>query len=83
MLHALPCARRYDGLDSRLDVQQLKRLTAELGQPLSDSETKVAMSMLDEDGNGVIDLSEFVAWWAGTRRLPPPKAPKAPPAPPS
>ena len=34
------------------------------------------MSFLDEDGNGVIDLSEFVAWWAGTRRLPPPKAPK-------
>jgi Ca2+-binding EF-hand superfamily protein len=40
----------------------------ELGQPLNDAEAKVAMSFLDEDGNGVIDFNEFVAWWAGTVR---------------
>ena len=64
---ALPCS--YDGPDSRLDKQQLRRLTADLGQPLSDAEVTVAMSFLDEDGNGVVDFNEFVSYWTGTRRI--------------
>ena len=59
----------YDGPDSRLDKQQLRRLTADLGQPLSDAEVTVAMSFLDEDGNGVVDFNEFVSYWTGTRRI--------------
>ncbi len=69
--------RRYDGTEGRLDKFQLKRLMGELGQPLDDAEAAVAMTFLDEDGNGVIDFNEFVAWWAGTRRI---KAPVAKPA---
>jgi Ca2+-binding EF-hand superfamily protein len=56
-------------VDSRLDAIQLRRLMDELGQPLSDAEAKVAMTFLDEDGNGVVDFNEFVAWWAGTVRI--------------
>jgi hypothetical protein len=67
---------RYDGADSRLDASQLRRLMDELGQPLSDAEAKVAMGFLDEDGNGVVDFNEFVAYWAGTRRIKPPAQPK-------
>lgn len=51
---------KYDGADSRLDVMQLRRLTEELGQPLSDEESRLAMTYLDEDGNGAIDFAEFV-----------------------
>ncbi len=64
---------RHDSADSRLDASELRRLTDELGQPLSDAEAKVAMGFLDEDGNGV--FNEFVAW-AGTRRIKPPAQPK-------
>lgn len=68
---------RYDGMGERLDAMQLRKLTAELGQPLNEAEVAVAMSMLDEDGNGVIEFPEFVSWWIGTRRV---KAPTAAPA---
>ena len=52
-----------------LDRGGVKRLSAELGQPLTDEEAKLAMSYLDEDGNGLVDFPEFVAWWSGTRRV--------------
>lgn len=42
-----------------LDRGGVKRLCAELGQPLTDEETKLAMSYLDEDGNGLVDFGAF------------------------
>ena len=53
-----------------LDVRALQKLTQELGQPLNEEEARLAMTFLDENGNGVIDYMEFVAWWAGSRSLP-------------
>jgi hypothetical protein len=28
------------------------------------------MTFLDENGNGVIEYTEFVSWWTGQRRVP-------------
>jgi Ca2+-binding EF-hand superfamily protein len=42
-----------------LDRGGVKRLCAELGQPLTDEEAKLAMSYLDEDGNGLVDFGAF------------------------
>jgi hypothetical protein len=48
----------------------LQKLTQELGQPLNDEEARLAMTFLDENGDGKVDYMEFVAWWAGSRSLP-------------
>lgn len=52
-----------------LSRAELRRLSADLGQELTEEEAKLAMSWLDEDGSGLVELSEFVSWWAGTRRV--------------
>jgi len=52
-----------------LSRAELRRLSADLGQELTEEEAKLAMTWLDEDGSGLVELSEFVSWWAGTRRV--------------
>ena len=53
-----------------LDVRALQKLTQELGQPLNEEEARLAMTFLDENGDGKVDYMEFVAWWCGSRSLP-------------
>jgi hypothetical protein len=68
---ALRIARVFAKYDTpQLDVMALQRLTQELGQPLNDEEARLAMTFLDENGNGVIEYTEFVSWWTGQRRVP-------------
>jgi len=47
----------------RLEPNELSRLCTSLGRELDDDEVKEAVKILDKDGNGWIDFTEFVQWW--------------------
>ncbi len=46
-----------------IDVRELDSLMAALGADIDQAELDAAVAALDADGNGVIDLAEFRAWW--------------------
>eukprot|EP00658_Telonema_sp_P-2_P083178 TRINITY_DN8940_c0_g1_i1.p1 TRINITY_DN8940_c0_g1~~TRINITY_DN8940_c0_g1_i1.p1 ORF type:complete len:592 (+),score=171.29 TRINITY_DN8940_c0_g1_i1:110-1885(+) len=46
-----------------LDEAEIKSLAAELGFPLTSTELKNAMVMMDSNGDGQVELLEFVTWW--------------------
>lgn len=56
--------------NGRLDPGELRALTRDLGQELSEAEVAVAMKYLDEDDNGTIEFNELVAWVTGVRAVP-------------
>ena len=45
-----------------LDEEEVKALTAMLGQPLSGKALKEAVQEMDTGGNGEIEFDEFNAW---------------------
>lgn len=46
-----------------LDIKELKVLLDYIGAKFSPDELKMAMRELDADGNGTIEMEEFVTWW--------------------
>ena len=59
------CFSEYDADDSNsLDSAEFAKLTADLGESMSETEIKQAIEDLDKDGNGTIDFHEFIKWWA-------------------
>eukprot|EP00696_Hemimastix_kukwesjijk_P006280 gnl/Hemi2/17956_TR5927_c0_g1_i1.p1 gnl/Hemi2/17956_TR5927_c0_g1~~gnl/Hemi2/17956_TR5927_c0_g1_i1.p1 ORF type:complete len:806 (+),score=236.45 gnl/Hemi2/17956_TR5927_c0_g1_i1:146-2563(+) len=52
-----------DGSGS-IDATELKSLSAELGEPMSDMECAAAVQLMDQDQNGSIDFQEFCDWWS-------------------
>jgi Ca2+-binding EF-hand superfamily protein len=57
----------YDDDDSgELDVEELLKFVHSLGLNAGPQEAQALMDALDSDGNGTIDLEEFIAWMAAT-----------------
>jgi Ca2+-binding EF-hand superfamily protein len=46
-----------------LDSSELGKLTTALGAEFTQSELKEALEEVDTDGSGLIEISEFLAWW--------------------
>jgi Ca2+-binding EF-hand superfamily protein len=46
-----------------LDFTELKRLCDEIGLPMGKDEEQSLMMTMDKDGNGTLDLEEWVKWW--------------------
>ena len=58
--------KEYDRDNSGyLDTQELSALCLALGTQLSRNELESALFILDKDGDGKIELNEFVGWWSG------------------
>eukprot|EP00944_MAST-04C_sp_MAST-4C-sp1_P001851 g1851.t1 len=52
------------GSKGYLEPQEFARLSEELGVNLSPYELMVAIEEIDEDGNGQIEIDEYLDWWA-------------------
>lgn len=60
---------KYDADNSgKIDADEFKTLCYSLGQRLNDTELKLAMKMLDEDGDGEINYAEFKKWYKDNDR---------------
>eukprot|EP00470_Lotharella_oceanica_P004233 CAMPEP_0170173310 /NCGR_PEP_ID=MMETSP0040_2-20121228/6573_1 /TAXON_ID=641309 /ORGANISM="Lotharella oceanica, Strain CCMP622" /LENGTH=465 /DNA_ID=CAMNT_0010414419 /DNA_START=40 /DNA_END=1437 /DNA_ORIENTATION=+ len=51
-----------------IDTKEFQALCYNLGYMLTDTEIKYAILMLDKDGSGVIESSEFQQWWGSPDR---------------
>uniref|UniRef100_A0A7S3YG39 EF-hand domain-containing protein n=3 Tax=Lotharella globosa TaxID=91324 RepID=A0A7S3YG39_9EUKA len=51
-----------------IDTKEFQALCYNLGYMLTDTEIKYAILMLDKDGSGVIESSEFKQWWGSADR---------------
>ena len=65
-------ARRiFEGIDldrsGELDRNEIRELGVQLGAEMTDEELQSAMNEMDADGNGEVDLAEFLAWWKSAR----------------
>ena len=55
--------KKFDADDSNsIDTAELGSLLKELGWNVSDADVTEALTVLDKDGNGDIDLDEFLNW---------------------
>jgi Ca2+-binding EF-hand superfamily protein len=50
-----------------LDTCELAKLTSALGSPLSLNELESALVILDRDGSGKVEKSEFLAWFSAAK----------------
>ncbi|KAK6266647.1 hypothetical protein QUC31_017484 [Theobroma cacao] len=48
--------------DGKISRDELKSILSALGSPPSSDEVDRIMSMMDKDGNGYVDLDEFIAF---------------------
>jgi calmodulin len=46
-----------------LDSVELSKFMADLGEPLNDAELDEALKILDKNGDGKIQIEEFLSWW--------------------
>jgi hypothetical protein len=56
--------------DDKLNADELRNLMSELvpsGQRVSDEAARAALSILDADGDSLVELDEFAAWYATAR----------------
>lgn len=59
-----PAFRKFDkDGNGTIDIEELEKLSMELGQPLNEEQLEVAMKDLDLNGDGVIDEYEFARWY--------------------
>ncbi len=63
--------RIFEAIDldrsGELDRGEIRELGAQLGAEMTEAELQSAMDEMDEDGNGEVDLDEFLAWWKNAR----------------
>eukprot|EP00039_Didymoeca_costata_P019131 m.336364 g.336364 ORF g.336364 m.336364 type:complete len:167 (+) comp17830_c0_seq1:81-581(+) len=61
---------KYDRDNSgEMDMEELKELMYDLGHPLSDKDFENAKKILDLNGDGKLQYSEFKAWWSQEDRF--------------
>ncbi len=54
----------YDKNDNGvMDVGEFRNLLQALEADMTDDEIAAGLAALDENGNGTIELDEFIAWW--------------------
>ena len=53
--------RKYESAQSGVGFSELLSLVADLGHQLNDEECTLAFKQIDQDGDGMLDLDEFVA----------------------
>mmetsp|Transcript_6355 Transcript_6355/g.6571 ORF Transcript_6355/g.6571 Transcript_6355/m.6571 type:complete len:255 (-) Transcript_6355:46-810(-) len=62
--------QKFNELDTdksgSLDAAELAKLCQSLGSPLNYNQLESAIMLLDKDGNGKVDYSEFLQWWQDT-----------------
>ena len=46
-----------------LDYDEVARLADKLGKPVDEETMAKAVKLMDQDGDGVVDFGEFLAWW--------------------
>lgn len=57
------CFKKYDADGSNsIDVSELGSLLKDMGWNVTDADVVEALKVLDKDGNGDIDLDEFLHW---------------------
>ena len=49
--------------DGTLDATELKTFLKDLGMPADSAAVESVIQDMDEDGNGIISLTEFTKWW--------------------
>merc|ERR1712070_150542 len=47
-----------------ISKDELTNICYSLGHPLNDEQLTIALKLLDESGNGLIECKEFKEWWA-------------------
>jgi len=72
-MHDSSCERifsKYDhNGDGSVDVAELRAICMEMGALLSEEELRMAVHVLDTDGNGKIEFEEFKRWWSTSDRF--------------
>ena len=66
-LHKLLIRSMFDSVDvdgsGNLDIEEVATLAVSLGNKLDENQLKAAMEIMDQDGSGEVDFSEFFHWW--------------------
>jgi len=61
---------KYDhNHDGSVDVAELRSICMEMGALLTEEELRIAVRVLDTDGNGKIEFEEFKRWWSTSDRF--------------
>jgi len=61
---------KYDhNHDGSVDVAELRAICMEMGVFLSEEELRIAIHIMDTDGNGKIEFEEFKRWWSTSDRF--------------
>ena len=47
-----------------IDIDELKMIAEDLGEPLSREELEALVDEMDSDNSGQISLVEYMKWWA-------------------
>jgi len=55
--------------DGSVDVSELRAICMEMGALLTEEELRIAIHILDTDGNGKIEFEEFKRWWSTSDRF--------------
>jgi len=72
-LHESSCEKifsKYDyNHDGSVSVTELRAICMEMGALLSEEELRIAIHIMDTDGNGKIEFEEFKRWWSTSDRF--------------
>lgn len=49
--------------DSLIELSEFSQLLQNIGSEVSEQECRIGFEELDTDKDGMIDFSEFMAWW--------------------
>jgi len=61
---------KYDhNHDGSVEIAELRAICMEMGALLSEEELRMAIHILDQDGNGKIEFEEFRRWWSTSDRF--------------
>ena len=52
-----------------IDLPELRQCVIELGCTMNEAELATAMAAIDDNSDGKISFTEFVAWWTGDKKL--------------
>lgn len=62
--------QKYDSNgDGKINKTEFGKICYELGHYFSDDELEIAFGLVDSDGSGVIDKSEFLNFWRSDKRF--------------
>ena len=55
--------------DGELQVEELKNLHANLGEPITVEESQKMMKEIDTNKSNSFNLEEFISWWVKTHKV--------------